>query len=323
MVAAVPIAAASGFAASAATGIVSASDAAGLTQLIAAFAGTTSFATARLTAEDLAALTAGFPPGTPVYVTAIPARPPTDEIDIATRLAAAGFEPVPHIAGRSFSRGADLDRHLGQLTQEAAVRRVMVVGGDATNPAGAFHAASEVIESGLLHKHDIAEIGIAGYPDGHPRLTATDLDRALAAKLEVATSTGLAVHIVTQFAFSTEAILAWIVRLRDLGIDHPIRIGLPGPAPLAALLRHARICGVAASAQALAGNAVLSRHVFGLVTPDAALRRLAQARLGDAAPHIYAFGGLAAAARWASALAAGRISLDRDGFSVAPPLAGQ
>ena len=52
------------------------------------------------------------------------------------------------------------------------------------------------------------------------------------------------------------------------------------------------------------------------------LRPLAEATAGrtDVAPHIFSFGGLAAAARWAAAAAAGRIALDRaDGFTVEPP----
>jgi hypothetical protein len=79
---------------------------------------------------------------------------------------------------------------------------------------------------------------------------------------------------------------------------------------------------VGASAEALAGSAGLSGSAFAMVTPDAVLRRLAVAPLlrglGDAAPHFYAFGGLAAAARWAAAVAAGRITLDHHGFSVEP-----
>src|SRR5580704_10476982 len=98
MVVAVPIASASRSAApAAANGLALASSTVDRTQVIAAFAATTSFATARLTEEDLAALKSGFPGGVPVYVTAVPALPPKDQIDIATRLAAAGFEPVPHI----------------------------------------------------------------------------------------------------------------------------------------------------------------------------------------------------------------------------------
>jgi len=66
----------------------------------------------------------------------------------------------------------------------------------------------------------------------------------------------------------------------------------------------------------------LARHVFGMVRPDALLRPLAEAMAGRTcvAPHIFSFGGLAAAARWAAAAAAGRITLDQaDGFTVEPP----
>jgi methylenetetrahydrofolate reductase (NADPH) len=291
-------------------------------RLIAAFASQASFETAHLAPGDLAALRAGFAAGTAVYVSAVASRPPAEQIDIVSQVAAAGFEPVPHVAARSFASGADLDSHLGRLA-EHAVRRVLVISGDEVNPTGPFHSAVELIESGLMQKRGIVEIGVAGFPDGHPRMTAADLDRALAAKLDAAAATGLAAHIVTQFSFSADAILGWNARLRDLGIDQPVRVGLPGPVTLAGLMRYARICGVGASAEALAGSAGLSGSAFAMVTPDAVLRRLAVAPLlrglGDAAPHFYAFGGLAAAARWAAAVAAGRITLDHDGFSVEPP----
>ena len=108
--------------------------------------------------------------------------------------------------------------------------------------------------------------------------------------------------------------------MRDLGIDHPVRIGLAGPVSLAGLLRYARICGVSASVQGLARDAGLARQLFGMITPDLVLRPLAQAaQLGDVAPHIFSFGGLAAAARWAAGAAAGHITLHSEGFSVDPP----
>jgi methylenetetrahydrofolate reductase (NADPH) len=293
-------------------------------QRIAAFAARASFEATRLAPGDIEALRACIAPATPIYVSAVPARPPAEQIDTAARLAAAGFAPVPHIAARSFASSTDLDRHLGRLTDEAGVRRALVIGGDLAAPAGPFHAAIEVIESGFLQARGIVEVGIAGYPDGHPRLGPTELDRALAAKIEAAAETGLGVHIVTQFGFSAPAILVWIARLRDQGIDLPVRIGLAGPATLTGLLRYARICGVTASAQGLARHTGLARHLFGMVMPDTVLRPLAEAsateRLGDVAPHIFSFGGLATAARWAAAAAAGRIALDRaDGFTVEPP----
>jgi methylenetetrahydrofolate reductase (NADPH) len=291
-------------------------------QRVAAFAACASFEATRLEPGDLEALRAGFPRGTPIYVSAIPKRPPAAQVETAALVAGGGFEPVPHIPARSFASAADLDRHLGLLTDGAGVRRVLVIGGDLPAPVGQFFAALEVIESGLLQARGIVEAGITGYPEGHPWIGTPELERAMVAKIEAATGTGLAVHIVTQFCFSAQAILAWIKRLRDQGIDLPVRVGLAGPTTLSGLLRFARICGVSASAQGLMRHTGLAKQLFGMVTPDTVLRPLAEAAAGrsSVAPHIFPFGGLATAARWAGAAAAGRFTLDREsGFTVEPP----
>jgi methylenetetrahydrofolate reductase (NADPH) len=279
-----------------------------------------SFEATRPSETEIAALAAVTAPATPIYVSAVPSRPPAEQIAIATRLHARGFEAVPHLAARNFESAAALDDYLARMTEEAGVRRLLVIGGDRDAPAGGFHHAIEVIESGLPQSRGIREIGIAGYPEGHPRVAATEIDRALAAKIEAAATTGLAVHIVTQFAFFPEPILAWVARLRERGIEQPIRIGIAGPASVATLLRYAAICGVAASARAFARNAGLAKHLFGASAPDAIIRALAGAQLGDVAPHVFSFGGLGATARWSAAVAAGRIALDRaGGFRVDPP----
>jgi len=201
---------------------------------------------------------------------------------------------------------------------------VLVIAGDRDKPAGSFRGAIEAIDSGLLQRHGIVEIGIAGYPEGHPRLAAHDLERMLSAKIEAANATGLAVHIVTQFCFDAAPILAWIGRLRAFGIEEPVRVGLAGPTNLATLLRFARRCGVKASAQALARQAGLGRQLFSLTAPDALVRTLAEAhavaRLGEVALHLFTFGGAAATARWVGAVAKGRFSLEAGGgFQLAPP----
>jgi len=287
---------------------------------IAAFAARASFEATRVEDGDLDALRASFPGRTQVYVSAVPSRPLAMQVETAARLAGAGFEPVPHIPARSLKSAAELDRHLALLSERAGVRRVLVIGGDPAVPAGPFLAALEVIESGVLQARGIVEAGIAGYPEGHPRLERTVLERAMAAKIDAAAGTGLAVHIVTQFCFSAPAILAYVGRLRDHGIDVPVRTGLAGPTTLSGLLRFARLCGVSASAQGLVRHTGLARQLFGMVTPDTILRPLAEAGHTGLAPHIFPFGGLATAARWAGAAAAGRFTLDRDGgFTVAPP----
>ena len=270
--------------------------------------------------QDVAALNTALPAGTQVYLSAVPTRPQEDVVEQAARVRAAGLEPVPHLAVRNFASADALGRFLDRLAGEAGVRRLLVIAGDRAEPAGPFHGALEAIDSGLIARHGIAAIGISGYPDGHPRIADHELDRLLAAKLEAAAQTGLKVDIVTQFCLEAAPILAWLRRLRAHGIDHPVRIGLAGPTSLTTLLRYARRCGVRASTQGLARNAGLIKHLLGAAAPDDILRALIDANrdgeLGDIAPHLFSFGGIAATARWMAAATAGRIRLDRDGFVV-------
>ena len=277
----------------------------------------------RPSAEDIAVLAAVARPGTRVYVSAVPTRPAQDAIEAVASLRAAGFEPVPHLAVRNFATARELDDFLARVG-EAGVRRVLVIAGDRDQPSGDFRSSIEVIDGGALQRHGIVEIGIAGYPDGHPRISEQDLERSLAEKIHVAETTGMAVHIVTQFCFDAPTILKWIGRLRDFGVEHPVRVGLPGPTNLATLLRYARRCGVRASAQGLARQAGLVRQLFAMSTPDVLVRAIAEARahkhLGEIAPHFFSFGGLAQAARWAAAVAEHRIALEPSaGFRVEPP----
>ncbi len=278
----------------------------------------------RPSADDIAALADIVPAGTRVYVSAVPRRPAQEAVEAAARLSQAGFEPVPHLAVRNFATAADLDDFLARMSGESGVRRVLVIAGDREQPAGDFRSSLEVIDGGALRRHGIIEIGIAGYPDGHPRLSQQDLDRSLADKIRAAETTGMAVHIVTQFCFEARAVLEWIARLRDFGAEQPVRVGLAGPTNLATLLRYARRCGVRASAQGLARQAGLVRQLFAMSAPDALVRALAEARadrhLGEIAPHFFSFGGLAATARWAQAVAERRIALEGgEGFRVEPP----
>jgi methylenetetrahydrofolate reductase (NADH) len=291
---------------------------------VAVFANGWSLEATRPSDIDIAALRTILLPRAPVYLSAVPTRDPNEQVAAAIRLHAAGFAPVPHVAVRSFATTAALDELLARVAGEAGVRRILIIGGDHDSPAGAFRSALEAIDSGLLQRHGIVEIGIAGYPDGHARIPQAELDRALIEKIEIATQIGLGVHVVTQFCFDAKPIIAWIARLRDFGVEQEVKIGLAGPTSAATLLRYAQRCGVRASAQGLARQAGLAKHLFGMSTPDALVRALGEAhaagQLGAVVPHFFSFGGIAATARWASAVAAGRLTLDgTGGFQVTPP----
>jgi methylenetetrahydrofolate reductase (NADPH) len=293
-------------------------------QSITAFARGWSLEATLPRSADVAALAGILAPGALVYLSAVPTRDPNEEIAAAILVHRAGFSPVPHVAVRNFASAAALDDFLARMTGEAGVRRALIIAGDRDQPTGPLRTALEAIDSGVLQRHGIGEIGIAGYPDGHARISQQELDRALAEKLEIAAQMGLSAHIVTQFGFDPAPIVGWIARLREFGIEQPVRIGLAGPTSMATLLRYARRCGVRASAQGLARQSGLARHIFAMSAPDILVRALADAhaagKLGEVAPHFFSFGGIATTARWASAVAAGHIALDgAGGFAIQPP----
>jgi len=287
---------------------------------IAALMRTGSLEATRPNADDVAALKAAAAPGTQVYLSAVLTRPQEEVVAQASLVRAAGLEPVPHLAVRNFASSDTLRHFLDRLAGEAGVRRLLVIAGDRPEPAGPFRGALEAIDSGLITRSGITEIGISGYPDGHPRIADHELERVLAAKLEAAEQTGLKTTIVTQFCLDAAPIIAWVRRLRDHGIDHPVRVGLAGPTSLTTLMRYAKRCGVRAATQGLARNAGLIKHLLGAAAPDGIIRTLIEANrdgaLGDIAPHLFSFGGIGATARWAAGAAAGRVKIDRDGFAV-------
>ena len=287
---------------------------------IAAFMQNFSLEAMRPSDADLDTLKTLAPAGTHVYLSSIPGRPADELISYARAIRQHGLEPVPHLAVRNFTSLNAIEDVLARLQGEAQIRRALVIAGDRDSAEGPLKEAIELVESGLLPRHGVTDVGIAGYPDGHPRIPDDTLDRALAAKVEAAGQTGLSVHIVTQFTFEPAAILRWLGRLRDSGIDPPVRIGMAGPTSLTALLRYAKRCGVKASADAMTRQGGLLKQLVGSSAPDMIVRPVAEAdadRIGDVAPHFFAFGGVGATARWAAAAAAGRVVLDRaEGFQV-------
>lgn len=273
-------------------------------------------------AADLEAMRTGANRPSRVYVSAVPSRPSADLIAQSAMVRRAGFEPVPHIAVRNYASREELSSILSRLADEASVRHVLVIAGDRADPAGPFTASIEIIESGMLQRPGISRVSIGGHPEGHPVVADDVMARALLAKVEAAGQSGLTADIVTQFGFDAQAISRFIVKLRDLGVECPVRVGLAGPTNLATLLKFAQRCGVKASIGGVARNIGLVKHLFGVSAPDHIVRALAVEKaagsLGPISAHFFSFGGIAATAKWAAHAAQGRIALTTEGFSVEP-----
>ncbi len=259
-------------------------------------------------------------PGIRVYVSAIPTRPSAELVEQSAMTRQCGLEPVPHIAVRNYASREELSALLGRLSAEAGVKHVLVISGDRADAAGPFNNALEVIESGILQQHGITNVSVAGHPDGHPVVSGDVMQRALLAKIEAAEQSGLGVDIVTQFGFDPGGIARWVKKMRDLGIESPIRIGLAGPTNLTTLLKYAQRCGVKASIGGITKHAGLVKNLFGVSAPDSIVRALAgenaAGTLGAVAVHFFSFGGVAATSKWAAHAAQRRFTLEGHGFSV-------
>lgn len=250
--------------------------------------------------------------GTEVYIAFTPRDTHHGVVDTATKLHEAGFAPVPHVTARNFASFTQLNDFLARLAGEAGVTRALVLGGDPDRPAGPYHSALELLETGLFQQHGIHRIGLACYPEAHRKIEGDVLDQALAAKLEIGRRMGLETWLVSQFCFEAAPIIDYARRLRASGISAPLRVGLAGPADLRRLWKYGLYCGIGNSIRALGSRVDAVANLLARQTPATILADLAPAArrdpaLGIEGVHIFTFGGVAGAADWANGmLATGR-----------------
>jgi methylenetetrahydrofolate reductase (NADPH) len=266
--------------------------------MASAFTSRFSIEATRPSAGEITQIADILPRATPIYFSAVPTITPAEVATAAASLRQAGLEPIIHIAARRVASAGALQDLLARLRGEADVRRLLVIGGD-IDATGPFADALAVIQKGRLRDAGFDEIGIGAYPEGHPRIPPGRLEAALDEKIASATAQGLRVHIVSQFSFSAERIIAWLKQLRAAGIANPVKLGLAGPTSVTALMRYAKRCGVNASLRGLMSGAAAA--LIGNVGPDRILEALAaaQGELGDVHPHYFSFGGLVSTARYA------------------------
>lgn len=244
------------------------------------------------------------PPRTLVSLTWVPGSNPMDMVAPAARLRHAGFFVMPHVGARHLQSRKELEELAARLVGEAGVERVLIVGGDRSKAAGPFDSSLDVMRTGVFQRVGIVRMAIAGFPEGNPHISPAALDEALAAKVAFAQSEGIRLSLVTQFCFAADPILSWLGRLRERGIDVPVRVGLAGPAGVITLLRYAVRCGVGNSMHVLTENPAFGKALLDS-GPEPILRELATAidaeswdRLGVAGFHFYLFGGLNRTLDW-------------------------
>lgn len=255
--------------------------------------------------------------GKRIYIPHTPRTELRDTVELATRLRKETMEPVPHLAARRIVNLAVLDDFLARLSGEAGVSQVLIVAGDA-EPSGVLGSALEILESGVLEKHGIRTIGVAGHPEGHPDISEAVLRDALRRKNLYAQKTGTSLFIVTQFTFSAAPVIAWEVSHgADIGLL-PITVGLPGLATARTLLKYAVECGIGESLKAFSKRYDSLTKLLTITRPDEMIVDLArykehtpQSRVSGV--HFFTFGGFERTAEWANQIASGNFEVTEGG----------
>lgn len=278
-----------------------------------------------MTAKDVPSLdeTARLvPAGTRVNITFLGNEDHAMRLEAARAVRAVGLTPVPHIAARRIGSETELDEILAGLADAGAAEHLCMIGGDPATPAGPFPDSLTVIRSGMLTRHGVRSVSIAGYPDGHPDIPTEVLWDHLERKVAALAEQGLDVTVITQFSFDHAAVRSWILQLRDRGITAPVRVGTPGPVSAKRLLGFARRFGIGTNALIIRKYGFSLTNLMGTAGPDRFVTDLASdlaglPTAGDVGLHFYTFGGLVPTSQWAIEFTAASTSPSRSG----PPTA--
>lgn len=249
------------------------------------------------------------PAGFTVTITASPSKGLEPTLALAERLAAAGFDAVPHLAARMISGRSELAEICARLTA-ANVRTIFVPAGDADPPAGSYQGSLDLLDD--LHEMGapFPNVGVTGYPESHPSIHDDVTVQAMWDKRKYAT------QIVSNLTFDADLLVTWIRRMRARGVTLPLLVGVPGPVDRAKLVAMATKIGVGESTRFLVkhrrtltrlaapggftGEQLLLRAARGVGAPDANVVGL----------HVFTFNQIEQTERWRQEL------LDRFGGPV-------
>jgi methylenetetrahydrofolate reductase (NADPH) len=196
-----------------------------------------------------------------------------------------------HVAARMVRDRAHLDELLEGMAK-AEAHDLFLVGGDSEEPLGRFASAVELLPLVAKHAHRPARVGIAGYPEGHPKVDDAELDRALREKSERAD------YVVTQMCFDTDALASWIASQRAAGLELPVVIGIPGKVARRKLVTMAARVGVGPSIDFLRKQSGLRRLLSRRSTADRLYEEIAERDLGIDGFQFFTFNELLATWEW-------------------------
>jgi methylenetetrahydrofolate reductase (NADPH) len=254
-------------------------------------------------AADAREIAAQLPSGTRVYVNHPPRHAIAQSHAALAALREAGLEPVAHIAARRLGSRAELEAFLARAADETGLQKVLLLGGDEPEPRGPYACGADLLRDGVFARYGVREVGLPGYPEGHPVIARAEIDRALQEKLALLAAQGLSTTIVTQFSFAPARVVEYCAELARRHARIAVYVGLAGPTEARTLLRFAQRCGVSASLRALRAQGMGAVRLFTHTDPREQLVAIARYCTGKASnnvvgAHLFTFGGVAKTAAW-------------------------
>ena len=260
------------------------------------------------TAEKVEDFRDFLPGATRVYVAHIEGTPIEDMVATAKRLAAEGYDVMPHFPARIIKDEATLRNWIAMYQGEADVEQALILAGGVTTPHGDYHSSMQLLESGAFGDAGFKRLHVAGHPEGNkdidPDGAMTNVDAALRWKQAFSDTSDAKMAIATQFCFEAKPVIDWANDLAANGITLPIHIGVAGPAKLQTLIKFSIACGVGASLRVLQRRAKDLTKLLLPFSPNEFLAELAahkaqNPQLNISHVHFFPLGGIKTNAKWA------------------------
>lgn len=243
------------------------------------------------------------PKSTPVMIASPNGSNLEEIVQTAKRLRYEEMEPVPHITARSIPNLVYLETLIDKLQVEAEVDHLLVLAGDIPTPRGPYNSSMAILELGMLEKRGIKKIGVSGHPEGSPNISDSALSDAIRWKNEYASRTEIDIYICTQFVFEAFPVISWERKIRSLGNQLPIKVGVPGVATLQTLLRLAAASGIGQSVRFLRHQSPKIKKMIASRSPEQLIKDLAINCAQDPKSlivgiHFFPFGGMKKTTQW-------------------------
>jgi methylenetetrahydrofolate reductase (NADPH) len=237
------------------------------------------------------------PAGTTVTVTTSAKLGLDRTLEFAGKAARARHNVVPHLAARQLAGEQELRRFIGRLG-ELGISQLYLIGGDATPPAGPYNSSLQVLEALQGMDHGLSRIGVACYPEGHPKIGDAVLAEALTAKQPYAA------YMVSQLCFNPQVLVSWLRRVRAAGITLSLHLGLAAPMQVTRLIKLGPQIGVGTSVRYLSKQHGFIGNVLkgGAYRPESLLTEmggaLTEPELGIEGLHLFSFNQVEETVQW-------------------------